>query len=196
MEILEKILGGRWNGPESPIKINFQRNNPKLVVITGPNASGKSVLRKILTNNYKKNLIFLSQEGRCQSGIPRCFIYGDEQEDSTGFNTIKSLLTGIKSAKDGRHLFLDEPEIGCSEEVQAAIGQRIVEELDNLQMVYIVSHSRILVDRLMRREPSHIRLEDDMTLYEWLNRRIEPVVLEDVLAKGYDMHKKISKMTK
>jgi hypothetical protein len=120
-DILGIVEKTRWMGENSPIIANIRYSNPKVCVITGPNVSGKSLLRKIINVHHRENkveFIHLSQAGRCESGIMKSMIYGNEQDDSTGYNTLKTMLTAIKtgiSRENSFTLFFDEPEIGCSE---------------------------------------------------------------------------------
>ena len=120
--LIENILNGRWFKEPSPFRCKLEKNHSKLCVITGPNASGKSLLRKILHNHHhdkKIEYIVTSQEKRCaSSGIERVLIYGSDEDESTGCNSIKTLLKVIKTGKSRESSFsimLDEPEIGCSQ---------------------------------------------------------------------------------
>ena len=152
LELVRDIAASRWFQDPSPFRCCVQPVHPRLCVITGPNASGKSLVRKILAARYQQNhveYIHTSQEKRASSsGIQRVFIYGDEAEDSTGFNSVKMVLTAIRTGQ-GREkpfgLMLDEPEIGCSEETAAAIGIRVARDLEtmtHLDGLYIITHSR------------------------------------------------------
>lgn len=120
---LQTISGGRWFKSPSPFRMNLQINHPKLCVVTGPNVSGKSLLRKIVHSFYQTNeieLIHLSQSGRCRGGIEGAFIYGTEADESTGKNSVKTLLTAFKTGVARTKpfgIFFDEPEIGASEEL-------------------------------------------------------------------------------
>jgi predicted ATPase len=195
IDFIDDIVAGRWFKSPSPFRCVVQKAHPKLCVITGPNTSGKSLLRKVIHNRYadrKWHYINLSQEGRCNSnGGLRLFVYGTETDESTGYNSVKMFLKMIQSGQSYENPFgvmLDEPEIGCSEEVQVAIGQRIVRDLDtmpNLHGLYIVTHSRELVRSLLPLNPTHWRLsEDGMTLEQFVNRTVAPVDLEELLAVG------------
>jgi hypothetical protein len=196
LELVRDIAASRWFQDPSPFRCCVQPVHPRLCVITGPNASGKSLVRKILAARYQQNhveYIHTSQEKRASSsGIQRVFIYGDEAEDSTGFNSVKMVLTAIRTGQ-GREkpfgLMLDEPEIGCSEETAAAIGIRVARDLEtmtHLDGLYIITHSRALVARLLQLEPTHWRLEDDETLTNWAFRLTRPVEsLEDLIKTGH-----------
>ena len=195
MKVLEEVLAGRWFQPDSPLTHKFTLSNEKLVVVTGGNASGKSLFRKILAAHYKdRNLIHVSQEGRTKSGIQRAFMYGSEEDDSTGYNSVKTLLKAIQSAQDGRHLLIDEPDIGASDEVQAGMGLKIFESLENLKFVIVITHSRELVAELLPARPSHLRLGDQMELIDWIDRKIVPADLEKLVSDGKEMWRKVAKL--
>lgn len=193
-DFIDNVIAGRWFKSPSPFNCTITKANPKLCVITGQNTSGKSLLRKVIHNRYserKWTYITLSQEGRCTStGIQRLWVYGTETDESTGYNSVKMFLKMFQSGqgyKDPFGVMLDEPEIGCSEEVQAALGQRIVRDLNtmpNLHGMYIITHSRELVKSLLPLSPSHWRLGDSMTLEQFITRTIVPSDLEQLLVDG------------
>src|ERR1700753_1086144 len=98
-EIIDGILAGRWFQGLSPFRCVVDKAHPKLCIITGGNVSGKSLLRKVIHTQYssrKIEYISVSQEARCSSsGIERAFIYGSEEDESTGYNSVKTLLAAI-----------------------------------------------------------------------------------------------------
>lgn len=194
-DFITDIIDGRWFKEPSPFRCDVQCGHPKLCVITGPNTSGKSLLRKVIHNRYadrKWQYINLSQEGRCDSkGGMRLFVYGTETDESTGYNSIKMFLKMIQSGQSYENPFgvmLDEPEIGCSEEVQAALSLRIIRDLDtmpNLHGLYIVTHSRELARHLLPINPTHWRLGGDgVTLQQFVDRPVVPADLEEVMTVG------------
>lgn len=197
--MLEQVVNGPWFTGDSPFKADLQPAYHRLCVITGPNASGKSLLRKVLHARYhqqKVEFIPISQEKRCVArGLERIMVYGDEAEESTGRNSVRMLLKAFQTGRERRHTFalmFDEPEIGCSEETQAAIGDRIGAELNSMtyaHAIYVVTHSRALVKTLRRSvEPTHLRLGGDkMTLHEWADRPLGVNLgsdLEDLVKLG------------
>lgn len=75
-----------------------------LVVVTGENASGKSFFRRVVQSyNQHRGVenIHISMEGRrsISSNPLLVFIYGDEEIDATGVNSIKTVLSGIKTCQ-------------------------------------------------------------------------------------------------
>lgn len=204
-DILGIVEKTRWMGENSPIVANIRYSNPKVCVITGPNVSGKSLLRKIINVHHRENkveFIHLSQAGRCESGIMKAMIYGNEQDDSTGYNTLKTMLTAIKtgiSRENSFTLFFDEPEIGCSEELAAGMAIRLIKNIDlmkNLFGLIIVSHSKQFLSRFVSLSPTHIHLGGDyVSLSDWVNREIVPVEdLEGLQDLGHKRWSAIEKM--
>ena len=195
-DVIDDIVVGRWFKSPSPFRCAVEKAHPKLCVITGPNTSGKSLLRKVIHNRYherKMEYMAVSQEQRCSStGIQRLMVYGTETDESTGYNSIKMLLKAIQTGQAREKSFaimLDEPEIGCSDETQAGIGLRIASQIDtmpNLHGMYIVTHSRQLVKYLLQTvKPTHWRLgEDGLSLEQWANRDVAPTDLDALLAEG------------
>lgn len=180
-DLVETVAQGRWFKDPSPFRVTFEKKHPVISVVTGPNASGKSLLRKVLSaicNDQKTEYIALSQCGRREGGIMNALIYGNDEDESTGTNTVDTFLKMIGTVQRRSHpvvVFLDEPEIGCSEEIQVALGERIVRDMDtmpNLVAMFVVTHSRQLVRPLLQIDPSHIRMDDDMTLREWVDRPV------------------------
>ena len=206
-EILKIVETGRWIGGDSPIVGQFRYNDPKICVITGPNTSGKSMLRKIFNARHADKgieFIHLSQAGRCEGGVKSAMIYGSERDDSTGCNSLNTVLTAIKTGirrEKPFTLFFDEPEIGCSDELAEGMAIRLIANLDkmtNLMGLMIVSHSRSFLKRFVNLNPTHIHLEKDyMSLSDWVNRDIIPVVdLEGVKDAGFKKWSAIDKLMK
>ena len=205
-DIIDNILNGRWFKEPSPFQSHLERGHPKLCVITGQNTTGKSVLRKIIHNHYyDRNIEYMSisQEQKCSgSGIERVLIYGTEQDESTGYNSVKTILKAIQTGQSRENPFaimLDEPEIGCSEETQAGIGLKLVKEIDtmpNLDGLYVVTHSRQLVKNLISIKPTHWHLGNKLSLEEWLERDIVPANLEALLVEGKEKWHAVNKMRK
>lgn len=204
-QILKDVEESRWLNDPSPIGGKFNYGHCKICIITGPNIAGKSLLRKVIGAHHQKaniEYVHLSQAGRCQSGIGRAFIYGSEEDDSTGCNSMTTLLTAIKTGQNRTKpfsLFFDEPEIGCSEELTAALAIRLIrdfETMPNLVGLMIVSHSRQFIKRFLALNPTHIHLSnDETTLEQWVNRDIIPIEsLEDLKETARQRWNQLNKM--
>jgi AAA15 family ATPase/GTPase len=179
-------------------------NNSKLTVITGNNASGKSVLRKIISNKFydsKIEFINLSLAGRCESGIVKGMIYGTETDESSGYNSTKSVFTAISTGLKRNNpfvIFLDEPEIGCSDELIAAFCIHIkenIEKMSNLEHFFIVTHSKFLIESLLEFNPNHIHMSKEyIGLHDWCKRKIIPSNFEDLKKHSHKLWSEIEKL--
>lgn len=186
LEMLNDIASSILFTNDSPFRMSIQPGNGKLIVITGDNCSGKSLLRKLLHCDYDDNKIkfmHFSQAGRSRSGIERQFIYGTEEDDSTGHNSVKLInrLFRYLSNDEPTAVLLDEPEIGCSEELQLSIGNYLLdnmEAINNTVAFYVITHSRLIASRLLTVNPTHVRMGSELTLKQYCEREVIPADLE------------------
>ncbi len=200
-ELIKDLSESGWFKEPSEFRCCVQKGHEKLCVITGPNASGKSVLRKVICGSCDKRKVktmYFSQSARCAGGITRAFIYNDETENSTGSISSGTFLKAIKNGKSWEKPFViifDEPEIGCGEELQAAMAVRLAKELDALSAdclgIFVITHSREFARHLLPLNPTHWRLDvDNLTLEQWVNRKIVPIEsLEDLDAINWRRYK-------
>lgn len=206
-DMIKTISEGRWFSEPSPFCCAVQYAHPKICIITGPNMSGKSLLRKILHARHHDAGMFyahFSLAGRTSGGIGSCMMYGSEQDESTGYNSIGTIegafRTGVKQ-EEPFGMTLDEPEIGCGEELQAAFGLKIQKEWDTMPQLhglYVITHSRQIAKYLLPLNPTHWRLATDgLTLEQWIHRPIVPVQsLEELKTIGIDRWRQVEKMLK
>jgi hypothetical protein len=133
-------------------------------------------------------------------------VYGDEEHDATGVNSIRTVLTGIKTC-EGRekpHVIIwDEPDIGLSEGNAASVGATLAKFAANLpkhtRAAIVITHRKALVQELLRVKPHYLYLGSDScpeSLEAWVNA--PPVVrpLEDVLGDSHKRFKAISAILK
>lgn len=203
----EKLLTSRYfNNDKSPFKFNYELNNPNVFLIIGNNSCGKSILRKILHSyHYNDNIEFVNSclENRCQSGIARAVVYGHEQDDSSGYNSARFIKRAFKNRERTFSVMLDEPEIGCSEELCYSLARSMIKNIPsmtNLNCLYVITHSRILAKTLLDLNPSYIYMHQkdshSMTLNEWLNREIKEMDLEEMYSKSTENWLIIEKLRK
>ena len=156
--------------------------NLPLLLITGSNASGKSLLSKLLSHRANKDwgldLMRVGMDIRTtSSGLRRAFVFGGLDEDeSAGALSVHACLKVFSccQSKEDRHLVvLDEPDVGLSEEYAAALGQRIARFATAMpattQALIVVTHSRYLARELRDLSPAHIRTGDELALSAWLD---------------------------
>jgi hypothetical protein len=184
----------------------------RVLVITGENASGKSLFRRAYTFYISKithsdeniEIIPLSMEARAAGGIRRLFLYGgSEEEDATGALTAKNIRSGWTTSREREtpHIIIwDEPEIGLSEESQLSIARFIQKQCEewptHLLGVIFMTHSRILVQELMKIEGSaFLNLGGEhITADSWLTREIVPRDIEDVIKANRTNNFMVSKI--
>lgn len=166
-------------GAKAPLKASYMPGSGRLLVITGDNASGKSLFARLLSARAKQihNLetMRISMELRSSAGIHQAFVYGDEAWQSTGIISVHSITGGIKACRTrtNPHVILfDEPDVGLSEGYQAAVGSLIAKFTSDMptktQYCVVVTHSRRLVRQLVQCKPHFLRIGDSKTLEEFL----------------------------
>lgn len=186
------------------IEYFYQEGECRFCLITGQNASGKSLVRKILHQMYseeKIEFINISMENRAGSGLEHLLIYGSEEGDSSGFNSVKTFRKLVQTSKgrEGRHvIFLDEPDLGLSDEYASGMGVKIVEFVKNLGEnclgIYLVTHNRFLVEQILCLSSHYLRIGDRMSLVEWLGRKVEVLDLDELEKRGKETWHKIQEV--
>lgn len=158
----------------------------KVTILTGKNASGKSLIRKLLNTSVAKDLgktkVFIphaSQEIRTKDN-PEMGALSSMTHDlewlATSQNTIHS-IDMVFNSKNPDFIVIDEPEIGLGEELQLGIAEYLNEKIKSVTCgVLIITHSKHIVKNLIHDE--FINLEK-MNETEWLNREIKPVSVEE-----------------
>lgn len=210
LDMIEGICSSKWFNAPSKLRCSVRPGNPRFAIMTGDNATGKSLARKILHNRYhdqKITFINTSQEGRATPGIQRAFMYGDQAENSTGQNSAHTLIKALKTAANRPEnepcaLCIDEPETGCSDDTQASIGAYLADQIPNLgdacKGVFIITHSKVIVDTLLPLNPTHWHFGDTyQSLHDW--RNAQPIArrsLEEIVKIGFENHWQIEELIK
>lgn len=174
-----------------------------LMVVTGANAAGKSLLRRYIQmtarREYQIECIHISQEGRSTEGIMRAFVYGAEDYNSTGYISCHSLTGAISTSRkrDKPHMIVfDEPEIGMGEELQAGAAIWLREALsewpEHLRGVVVMTHSRNFVREIMKFDDAKFYNMEGRTADEWLTREIVPVSPEEVSEIGHARFRRVT----
>ena len=175
----------------------------RLTILTGPNASGKSLIRKQLNYHLMDSLglprdrpcvasISLSSRMSRSDGAPN-FFYEDDSEATT-VNTIR-LLNAVLKTSD-RFIVFDEPELGMSEETQLAtamfLNGKKQEILDRNLGILLITHSRVIA--------SNIQEDDFLSVYPqytskeaWLNRTLVPTDLSALPTDSCELYRAILK---
>lgn len=181
------------------ITANFFPGKGKLLVVTGENANGKSFFRRLLQQAYRQSetkedieVMSISLQARAASGNPiRSFIYGDESHNSSGSNSVQTVLTGISTsrARTTPHAIIwDEPDIGLSDAYAAGVGRVIgeyaVDAPELTRAAVVITHRKALVNQLLKAydRPHHLHLGDNppepleswTSLDDWMAQEIVP----------------------
>lgn len=185
---------------DSPFTADIADGDPRLVVITGGNADGKSLLFRVMAAKIHQagaTPVQLSIRERAGSGghdmagIRRIMMFGEESEQSTGATSVTSIRRAFEGNLDreaGSVLLLDEPELGLSEGYAVALGTYLGQQTKTIPAacsgVVVVTHSRPLVGTLVDAygtRPTHVALGAPAGLDTWLT---EPEVrtVEELLA--------------
>mgnify|MGYP000245645064 CR=1 FL=1 len=189
----------------APFQAHLAPGNPKVVLVTGSNASGKSVFFRVLAALAKDDAnatgITLSIRERTGSGtyemaaMRRAMMYGEEHEQSTGACSVHTVEKGFKNARrmaeEGQAvvLMLDEPEMGLSEDYAAAMGQWLATQSQEMTHanqlgLVVVTHSRPLVKGLvdaLGESPTFVNTDAPQSVGQWL-AQVPKRTVEDLLA--------------
>lgn len=184
----------------------------KVTVLTGGNATGKSVIRKLLTSKIIETLntgnrsVVSSVSMQLRTSTPDSLLGSgldsmmrDVPWLCTSAHTI-SLLDGltknfVEDLEDckKRFLVIDELEIGMSKELQLGtclwLNDIFSKILKNTYGILIITHSDIVVSNI--KHDKFINIEG-MSEEEWLNREIKPVSPEDLKKWSSALHRAIA----
>ena len=184
----------------SPFSARMDEGDARLTVVVGQNASGKSLLHRMvegLAHTHGIEPISLSIRERTGSNespgsMRRQFMYGFEHRDSTGNTSLRTTRKAFETM-EGRTgpamLLLDEPEMGLSEGFAHAFGE-LIGRLSSTPPaagcgVMVISHSRALVRGLeagLGSRPGFVMTGDGPdTLQQWLDNP-ETRTIEDLEA--------------
>lgn len=197
---LEGALNSRLFTGESPFRGFLAEGAPdsRVAIITGPNASGKSLMVRMLAatlNEEKVEPLQVSMRYRTMGGIHRAFMFGNDEDQSTGATSLYAVQGALRTSRgrEAQHwVMLDEPDIGLAEEYAAALGAHLAEFANDLPKAakgfVLVTHSRALVrgfTAAMTAAPHFVHLEKEMSLDGWLasssQRTIEELLALDDL---------------
>lgn len=202
---------------ESPFSATMIDGDPRLVLIVGENASGKSLAFRLLAQlagSHDVLPITLSIRERTGVGtmgmerMRRAMIFGEEDENSTGATSARVIQSGFHNVEREKPsiLGLDEPEIGLSDGYAEALGEFIgastAKAGPNCCGVIVVTHSRRLVEGLVRglgSEPTLIDMSSThATVADWISTT-EKRSVEELLAlpeTGLDRWRQVNKLLK
>jgi len=184
----------------------------RLVLVLGTNASGKSFWRRLAQavcslTTPKIEVIRTSMEDRSPQSqllpVARALIYGSEEWESTGGISAHTTHAGLNTCmnRSSSNIFiLDEPDLGCGEEVALGIGQELATRIPLLppttRAVVITSHSRVLLRELVPLQPHLVWMGSDAgdSLEGWFTRAITPTSPDGLSSKGTETLRKVTRV--
>jgi len=178
----------------------------RVTVLTGRNGSGKSLVRKILPGpisekagtDIKHTVASVSMESRTQKKYDFGALSAlgiDDPTNPTGSETIHNIemIMNAVGKDNRRYLVIDEPEIGCGEELVMAIVDKMNGMFGNLPDgclgILVITHNRHIVKNL---KADFINIEG-MTKDEWLGREVVPVDIETFRNDALELYRAINK---
>lgn len=166
------------------------------ILLVGPNASGKSLFRKLLPKRMDIVMVHASMElrtSRLSHMGALAGIMADDREDPTSYSTFQNVERAISSADaylvDGKRtgLHIDEPEIGYSEEMQAGAGIWLRKKLDSMlcapAVTIVTTHSKLVAKAFADWNFLDMGFRYE-TATDWIKRRISPVDPESILERS------------
>lgn len=195
---------GRWIAEESrlfdprdsPFQASVDPGDPKLLLIVGENASGKSLFFRMLCSKIHlagSTAFTISIRERSGGGtgemnrMRQVMMFGEEAEQSTGATSVKVIDAGFNQLKNnGNILGLDEPEMGLSDGYAYALGRYIGDKSREIPKkcrgVVVVTHNRHLVEGLIvghGKTPTFVRTGSDKAdIDTWLTTPEDHTVAE------------------
>jgi ABC-type Mn2+/Zn2+ transport system ATPase subunit len=175
----------------------------EVTILTGDNATGKSVIRKTLWQHIN-DLLGIEEQKSFVSDISMERRTGLHPELGGGgiflrdcgwtptsmetYGFIKGVFQALNN--DKRFIVLDEPEIGASKEVQKAFAKYInnfYEEIHDNNKCYgllVITHSDEIIKNLKCDNFLNIQ---GLTKEEYLNREIKDIDLEEIKKFSLDL---------
>lgn len=213
MSIMSLDELGEWVRDEWPtrrlsdlIPLTFERCHPRLLVITGENASGKSVIRRILqelARDQKVEPIAISPELRQTGGLVTAFVYGDESTTASGDIAGGVIIGAINTSRKRTQphiIILDEPDMGMSDNLAAGAAQELIEFCqdppEHLGFVAVITHRKAMLSELFAGNAAHLRVGDALTCAEVLAQPVTPVRPAEVRERGHTLFRAIQQLLK
>lgn len=180
----------------------------KVTILTGGNACGKSVIRKLLPARLSNKLgidkkeaghlvcstsmqlrtsgssnynIIASGMGRMSADLP--WLSTSEQTIHLVQQLFSSCVEKVEDESKKKFIVIDELEIGMSKETQLGaciwLNQIIKENKERILGVLVITHSDTVVQNI---ESDNFINIDGMNREEWINREIIPVMPDELSA--------------
>lgn len=179
----------------------------KIIILTGENGSGKSLIRKLLPYQLKdKNggelvkVASTSMDRRTglhsEMGGAGVFCR-DTEWVATSENSFSFIRQIINSVKD-RFVVIDEPEIGMSDTLKISVGhwlnKKLPDLLANNKAVMIITHSKDLIKQITC-EYDFINIQG-LTKEEWMNEVPKMIDIDEWSERNTELFKALQKRLK
>ena len=189
--------------PDDLVDIIDSIDCTKITILTGRNAGGKSLIRKLMSGKARKQsgkdkirIPHASQQLRTEVN-PELGALGSFAHDLEWLATSTSTISNIEKAfkvEGADYLVIDEPEIGVGEELQLGLADWLNDKLvDYPKGVLIICHSRLLVQNIKH---NHFINLEGMSFDEWTSRVPVKLPVEDFLEFSGEMFKRVKKRLK
>lgn len=206
------LLASYPDEPVGPLHLSLLEGDPDsgVFIFVGDNASGKSLLVRVLAarlNLDKVEPLQVSMRYRTMSGMHRAFMFGSDEDESTGavsMHAVKGGMTTCQGRTKPSWLMLDEPDIGLAHGYCLALGQYIGTFGNSLcgdgqKALGVVTHSKPLLTSMLKQlgHRPHVLIaglrHQGMTLEQWLadDTALE---LDDLLSlneKGHLLYREV-----
>lgn len=150
----------------------------EITILTGSNASGKSLVRRLLqptlTKKLGRKIIIPHSSMQLRTEVNSSMgALSSASHDLSWLATSDSTIGMIKRvlAHEGDYHVIDEPELGVGEELQLGLIDFINDKIKQFKLenkgILIITHSRLIVSKLNHDVFINI---DGMNYDEWLNR--------------------------
>lgn len=202
------------DGEPAAIPLHYVPGKVPLVLIIGPNAGGKSFLRRIVGQVCRMvkpriefmgvSMEFRTGQGAHAGNTARAFVFGDEGWESTGAISAQTVTVGIKTCLERTTphvVFWDEPDIGLSEGYSRGVGQAIAKlaraATAHTVGVFVVTHSKPLVREMVALEPHYMHVGSETappTLQAWLDTEAEALDIDTLKDASHVRFQRIQKI--
>lgn len=130
----------------------------KLILVTGSNGSGKSMLRQQISLRFRQDGLktaYMSMEQRTSSNPNFGALSGIFQDTpwiATSSNSLH-FLDGLLKNNENRFTIIDEPEIGMSQPMVKAVAQKLVDVFKTLNNgMMVISHNKHIVKKMLEQD--------------------------------------------
>lgn len=203
-------------GEPAAIPLHYVPGKVPLVLVVGPNAGGKSFLRRVVGEVCRMvkprvefmgiSMEFRTGHGEHVGNVARTFVFGDEGWESTGAISAHTVTVGIKTClqRTTPHVvFWDEPDVGLSEGYSRGVGHAIAKlartATSHTVGIFVVTHSKPLVREMVALQPHYLHVGSEVappTLQAWLDTEADVLDIDTLKGVSRERYQRIQKILK